>query len=109
MSHHLTEAKADVNFLRGEPDYGVRAANALPEPRDLLVEILDNIRVEVLKAIHKHAPMNGPHEAFAVLKEEVDEYWDEVKADRGRQASARMELIQIGAMAVRALIDTNPR
>lgn len=72
-------------------------------------QILNEVHKEVHKAQKKHAPMNGPHEAYAVILEEIDEYWDEVKADRGKQASARTELIQVAAMAVRALHDTNPR
>lgn len=71
--------------------------------------ILNEVHVEVHKAQKKHKPMNSPHEAYAVILEELDEYWDEVKADRGKQKSARDELIQIAAMAVRALHDTDPR
>jgi hypothetical protein len=59
-----------------------------------------------------HAAMNSPHEAYAVLLEEVDEYWDEVKRynpnkpGRDTRPRQREELIQIAAMAVRAIYDT---
>lgn len=50
------------------------------------------------KSIHK-TDFNSPHEGFAVLKEEVDEMWDDVKADR-LQLSVQ-EAIQVAAMAIR--------
>lgn len=72
-----------------------------------IMEVLKEVHHEVHRAEEKHAPMNSAHEAYAVIREEVDEYWDEVKADRGYQASARTELIQIAAMAVRAVLNTH--
>lgn len=77
-------------------------------PRCEIADILREVHLEVHKAQQKHEPMNSAHEAYAVLKEEVDEYWAEVKADRGYQLSARNELIQIAAMAIRAINDTDP-
>lgn len=46
----------------------------------------------------KFSPMNGPHEGYAVLKEEVDELWDAVKSNDTEQAKA--EAIQVAAMAM---------
>lgn len=64
---------------------------------------LAQIRDEVERATRKFPPFNSAHEGFAVLHEEVDELWDEVKANQpGRQ---REEAIQVGAMAVRFLMD----
>ena len=68
-------------------------------------EILADIREEVIKASTKHAPMNSPHEGISVLKEEVDELWDEVKQDTGRLGPAKREAIQISAMGVRYILD----
>ena len=64
---------------------------------------------EVQRAVHKHASMHSPHEGYAVIKEELDELWDEIKADRGRQGSARKETVQVAAMAVRYLLDVDPK
>jgi hypothetical protein len=72
---------------------------------DRLEAVLDDVREEVLKAMKKHKPINGPHEGYAVLLEEVDELWDEVKPDRGRQESARKEAIQVSAMGIRYVLD----
>lgn len=47
--------------------------------------------------------MNSAHEGFAVLKEEVDELWDQVKVNQKRRDLAKMrsEAIQVAAMALR--------
>ena len=46
------------------------------------------------------------HEAFAILKEEVDELWDEVRGKSNgdqteRKLKMRQEAVQIAAMAIR--------
>lgn len=73
-----------------------------------LDEILQAFRAEVLRARKKHKPMNSPHEGYAVLKEEVDELWDEVKADNGREITAMEEATQVAAMGVRYVMDLSP-
>ena len=64
-------------------------------------------RVELTQAIQRFAPFNSAHEGFAVLKEEVDELWDEVKAKQGARDVDKMrkEAIQVAAMAMRFVID----
>lgn len=70
-----------------------------------LDETLAKVRTEVLRARFKHAPMKSPHEGWAVLYEEVDELWDEVKADRGRAVTGLTEAVQVAAMGVRYHMD----
>lgn len=70
--------------------------------------ILALIRADVIKCRRKRKPFNSPHEGYAVLQEEVDELWDEVKADNGRELSALEEATQVGAMAVRYIMDITP-
>ena len=62
---------------------------------------------EAAQAAAKHAPMHSHHEAYAVIKEEFDEYWEEVrKRSASRDAEAlKMELVQTAAMCLRALHD----
>jgi hypothetical protein len=54
-------------------------------------------------------PQNGFHEGYAVLKEEVDEFWDMVKSDKRKTEEGRVamlaELVQIAAMAQRTAED----
>ena len=70
------------------------------------------ITEEAVGAMARHAPMSSPHEAYAVIMEEVCEFWDEVmkrKSNREPVPEAmRRELVQIAAMAVRALVDLRP-
>lgn len=68
--------------------------------------VLDDVWSELERAYAKHKPMNSAHEAYAVILEEVDELWDDVKADRGYLANyGHKEALQIAAMACRYLID----
>lgn len=62
---------------------------------------------EVLHACVRYPKFNSAHEGYAVLLEEVDELWDEVKkSPRKREPKAmREEAIQVAAMAMRFLVD----
>lgn len=72
-------------------------------------EPLYQVHNELARAREQHAPMHSAHEAYAVILEELEEFWTEVKAGTpstpitaGRM---RAELIQIAAMAIRAVED----
>lgn len=56
-------------------------------------------------AMTRHAPMHSPHEGHSVIREELDELWEHVRADTGRTAAARKEAIQIAAMGLRYALD----
>lgn len=71
----------------------------------LLDAIMADVRAEVHKAASKHKPMNSAHEGYAVLLEEVDELWEEVKQDTGYTLNARNEAKQVAAMGVRYIYD----
>jgi hypothetical protein len=51
--------------------------------------------------------MHSPHEGYAVIKEELDELWDEIKKKPAKRDNLRMwnELLQISAMAQRLAED----
>lgn len=59
---------------------------------------------ELRDARAKWCDFNSPHEGYAVIKEEVDELWDAVKAND--LTAARIEAVQVAAMALRFLTDT---
>lgn len=73
-----------------------------------LERVLSCIGDEVLRAQARFDPFNSPHEGWAVIREELDELWDEVKANRGRMPDAKVEAIQVAAMAVRYVLDLPP-
>lgn len=64
--------------------------------------VLCDIVDEFAKATKKHNPMHSGHEGYSVILEELEEAWDEIKADSGEAGS---EIVQVGAMAVRYLCD----
>lgn len=59
---------------------------------------------EFIKATSKYGKFNSSHEGYAVLLEEVDELWEEVKANAPKER-LREECIQVAAMALRFLVD----
>ncbi len=69
-----------------------------------LDEVLDAIRNEFLRARNKHSPLASAHEGYAVILEELDETWDEIKRDDFD--AAREEAVQVGAMAVAFILET---
>ena len=66
------------------------------------------VEAELQRARAKHQkPINSMHEGYAVIKEELDEYWDETRKqfiDRNNDA-IWCELVQVGAMAQRVAED----
>jgi hypothetical protein len=67
--------------------------------------VADEVLCELRRARGKFGPMASPHEAYAVILEEVDEFWDAVKTKGCPPEFARAELIQVAAMAMRAVLD----
>jgi glycyl-tRNA synthetase beta subunit len=77
-------------------------------------DFLNNVDEECEHARSLHKPLASLHEAYAVLLEEVDEFWDEVKvnptklsheAREARVINIRKELLQIAAMCLRTVMD----
>lgn len=73
----------------------------------MIRELSDEICEELRRAISLHPPLNSAHEAYAVILEEIDEYWEEVRkrTEKRSPAAMRKELIQIAAMAMRTIVD----
>ncbi len=67
--------------------------------------IFNCVLTELAGARKKHSPMRSAHEAYAVILEELDEFWEEVRQKRGNKVGMQNELIQVAAMAFRALSD----
>lgn len=62
---------------------------------------------ETLYAMGKYPSMASWHEGYAILKEEVDELWEEIKKRPGVSDpdKLRQEATQVAAMALRLLVD----
>jgi hypothetical protein len=68
-------------------------------------EVLCEVRAEMERAITIYPPFNSTHEGFAVIEEERDELWADIKANKGRDSCAMIEAIQLAAMATRYVCD----
>ncbi len=69
--------------------------------------IEEEVLEELAMAMKNWPPFNSNHEGFAILKEEVDELWEEVKF--GTVSRMREEAIQVAAMAIRFVHDLDKR
>jgi hypothetical protein len=72
-----------------------------------IIPFQTNVTTELQDARAKYRPMASAHEGWAVLREEVDELWDEVKKKPSQRSTYAMynELVQIAAMAQRMAED----
>jgi hypothetical protein len=62
--------------------------------------IFDAVQDEMVAAAAEHGRFNSSHELYAVLLEELDEFWDSVKENDPDP----FELIQVAATAVQGAI-----
>ena len=61
------------------------------------------VKNELLQANKTHPLFTTRHEGYAVLLEEVDELWDDVKCN-APSMGPQSECVQIAAMAIKMLI-----
>lgn len=66
---------------------------------------LDDVMREWLLANISHRPIATRHESYAVILEELDEYWTEVKRREPSMSNMYIELKQIAAMCMRSAVD----
>lgn len=73
----------------------------------MVEQFITDLRRELLRAQAKHKPYNSAHEAYAVILEELDEFWEEVRKKRHQRNPYAMyeELLQIATTAWRAVLD----
>ena len=62
---------------------------------------------ELDRAVRSEKPYNSVHEGWAVILEEVDKLWEEVRRKRHKRNKAKMrhEAAQIAACAIRFIND----
>jgi len=72
-------------------------------------DALEAIVDEYAKARMVFTPMASSHEGYAVILEELDELWDEVKGNKRDRAAykeaMKKEAIQVAAMALAFLVE----
>lgn len=88
--NNLPDINIDVNVIHlGEPKF------------------TELVRDELAAARENFRDMASAHEGYAVLAEEVDEMWDQVKVNQKRRDPGAMlsELVQVAAMAQRMAED----
>lgn len=75
--------------------------------KKLLLKIKFSSRIldEYDRAAEIHPSLHSLHEAYAVLLEEMDELWQLIKIKPYRIKQIQTEAIQVGAMALRLLVD----
>ena len=82
------------------------------------MKTIDKVANEIQTAREKYGPFNSTHEVYGVLKEELDEFWQEVKLktfspdwneeiknnqSNEKQKAMIHELTQVAAISLRAI------
>ena len=67
-------------------------------------EVIVEIIQEYNRAIKKFGSFASTHEGYAVILEELDELWDEIKKNSNKK-DMRKEAIQVAAMGFRFIVD----
>ena len=72
-----------------------------------VVDELKMLKVKVDDPNHPFANLHSPHHGYALLLEEMDELWEEIrKKNKFRDLEAmREEAMQIAALAIRFMVD----
>ena len=60
-----------------------------------------DVHLELINARKEHPAMHSGHEGWAVIKEELDELWEEVRKRDQDRAARYLEAKQTAAMAIR--------
>jgi glutamyl-tRNA reductase len=68
---------------------------------------LRDVGTELDKALRKHPKFNSAHEGWAVIREELDELWEEVRVRQAKRRPKKMrkEALQVAAMALRFALE----
>lgn len=71
-----------------------------------IYEATNLVTEELLKATENYGSMSGLHEGYAVILEELDELWTEIKKwPHEDKEKIKKEATQVAAMATRFLVD----
>jgi len=62
-------------------------------------------RKELRRAISMYPPFRSRHEGYAIIREELDELWMEIKRKPQNEDAIEKEAVQLSAMALRFIMD----
>lgn len=89
-----------------------RASSCIPQSPSIADDqiekaAIDMVITELRAARAKFGPFKSAHEGYAVMLEEVDELWDEIKKKDSVRSQAKMlaEAKQVAAMGMRFMVD----
>lgn len=68
----------------------------------------DLVRYELENAVQNHRIFASPHEGYAIIKEELDELWAEIKKREPNLDRLRKEAIQVATMGLCFVLDLCP-
>ena len=72
------------------------------------LRVRDEVMAELETACDVFSDMHSSHEGYAIIKEEMDELWDEVKSKSDPQwhnDRMRREAMHVAAMAIRFILN----
>ena len=67
--------------------------------------VFADVSDELAEARQRFPAFNGGHEGYAVILEELDELWEEVRSKGRTNARMYAEAKQVAAMAIRFMLD----
>ena len=70
-----------------------------------ILSVFEDIKDELLRAKRHEDKFHSAHEAYGVILEELEEFWDHCKQKKKDRSHMEMytELIQIAAMAIKSV------
>ena len=71
-------------------------------------DALQKVLNELDDIVETRSEYHSWHEAYAILKEEVDEVWDEIRMKSPSGYACTEELKQVAAVAIKAMIQLGP-
>lgn len=101
MSQSVWEGEGEWEYI---PPSKISKSDA---DSNLIKNLFIDIKAEYDNSIAKHGIFNSTHEGWAVIKEELEELWEDVKKDDFNHAEK--EALQIAAMALKFLAMINTK
>lgn len=75
---------------------------------DRVERVMAAVRAELWRATNEYGAFASAHEGWAVIREEVDELWELIRARAGSDRRAAEEAVQVAAAAARYAVDVAP-